>query len=252
MNEERYPTLYAPKDGYVFVVTYGRSGSTLTQSLLNSIPGYCIRGENGNLLYYFSRAAAVVSNWDNFTWRQEEILKPFDQRRKEVADTFATPKDPWYGAENVNTDEFSRAMMDLFVREVLHIPEQTRVAGFKEIRFHEDRKFFHSYLEKIKKYFPKSRFIFQTRDYNSVSQSGWWKTRNKSDVKAMVQSADQLYQQFSEKNPSICYTIEYERYSEGAQYIRELFDFLHESPDMDKISEILDEKLIHCPPENYT
>ena len=31
--------------GYLFVVTYGRSGSTLLMGLLNSIPGYLIRGE---------------------------------------------------------------------------------------------------------------------------------------------------------------------------------------------------------------
>jgi hypothetical protein len=32
--------------GYVFVMTYGRSGSTLLMGLLNTIPGYLVRGEN--------------------------------------------------------------------------------------------------------------------------------------------------------------------------------------------------------------
>src|SRR5688572_1085508 len=32
--------------GHLFIVTYGRSGSTLLQGVLNSIPGYLIRGEN--------------------------------------------------------------------------------------------------------------------------------------------------------------------------------------------------------------
>ena len=36
--------------GYVFVMTYGRSGSTLVQGLLNAIPGYLIRGENAAAL----------------------------------------------------------------------------------------------------------------------------------------------------------------------------------------------------------
>ena len=31
-------------------MTYGRSGSTLVQGLLNSIPGYLIRGENSAAL----------------------------------------------------------------------------------------------------------------------------------------------------------------------------------------------------------
>ncbi len=35
---------------YLFVVTYGRSGSTLVGGLLNAIPGYLIRGENDDAL----------------------------------------------------------------------------------------------------------------------------------------------------------------------------------------------------------
>jgi len=31
---------------YVFVVTYGRSGSTLMQGLLNALPGVLVRGES--------------------------------------------------------------------------------------------------------------------------------------------------------------------------------------------------------------
>ncbi|WP_449046098.1 sulfotransferase [Paracoccus versutus] len=246
MDANLYPDLHAPKDGYVFVVTYGRSGSTLTQSLLNSIPGYCIRGENGNLLYHFAQAANVVSSWDNYTWRQEQKIKPQENRHISLRDTLGTPKDPWYGAENVDADHFSRAMMDLFVRDILKNPEGVRVSGFKEIRFHEDKKFFQAYLGIVKKYFPKARFIFQTRDHESVSKSGWWKNREKSDVIAMVKGANSMYGEFSKRNPGICYTIEYERYAEGASYVSEIFDFLEEKPDWEKVSAILGKKLTHC------
>ena len=37
---------------YVFVMTYGRSGSTLLMGLLNTIPGYLIRGENDDALRF--------------------------------------------------------------------------------------------------------------------------------------------------------------------------------------------------------
>ena len=37
-------------EGYLIVVTYGRSGSTLLQSILQSIPGYSFTGENNNVL----------------------------------------------------------------------------------------------------------------------------------------------------------------------------------------------------------
>ena len=51
----------APVD-HVFVMTYGRSGSTLLMGLLNSIPGYLIRGENRHAmrhLYDFHRSGLV-------------------------------------------------------------------------------------------------------------------------------------------------------------------------------------------------
>ena len=38
--------------GYLFVLTYGRSGSTLLQGILNSIPGYLVRGENRQILFH--------------------------------------------------------------------------------------------------------------------------------------------------------------------------------------------------------
>ncbi len=38
--------------GVVFVVTYGRSGSTLLTGILNSIPGFLIRGENRDAVHH--------------------------------------------------------------------------------------------------------------------------------------------------------------------------------------------------------
>ena len=43
-------------DKTVFVVTYGRSGSTVLQNMLNALPGHILRGENANLLAPLVRA----------------------------------------------------------------------------------------------------------------------------------------------------------------------------------------------------
>lgn len=245
MNSKLYPALYAPKDGYVFVVTYGRSGSTLTQSLLNSIPGYCIRGENGNLAYFLSRAVYVTSTWDNYLWRRADRNKPAAEQQKFLKDILGTPRDPWYGAENVDSLHFSRSLMDVFVRDILAPPEGTRVSGFKEIRFHEDRAFFLPYLKNIKESFPKARFIFQTRDPENVSKSSWWGTREKSDVLEIIENAEKLFHEFSDRNPNVCFTVQYERYAEGSAYVSEIFDFLGEKVDRAAISEVLNKKLKH-------
>lgn len=46
--------------GSVLIITYGRSGSTLLQGILNSIPGYLIRGENENLMAHFYNAYKII------------------------------------------------------------------------------------------------------------------------------------------------------------------------------------------------
>ena len=60
--DDRFPDLNAVSEGFVFVVTYGRSGSTLLQNVLNTIPGYCIRGENANTLAHLAKACHAVES----------------------------------------------------------------------------------------------------------------------------------------------------------------------------------------------
>lgn len=245
MHEQLYPALYAPKEGYVFVVTYGRSGSTLTQRLLNSIPGYCIRGENGNLLYHITRAIDVTQSWENYTWRRDDRDKPYSEQRMFLRDIIGSSKDPWYGSENVSPSSFSKSLANAFVDKALNIPPSTRVAGFKEIRWHEDKKFFSKFLNICSDTFPNVRFVFQTRDSNAVSKSSWWKDRNPDDVREMVSAANRMFTEYASQNSERCFTVEYERFREGPNYVQELFDFLEEPMDESKVSEILNQKLMH-------
>lgn len=249
MNEERYPALYAPKDGYVFIVTYGRSGSTLTQKILNSIPDYCIRGENGNVLYHLARAANITREWDNYVWRRNDVEKAKPEQKDFLRDIIGTPSDPWYGAENVEYEEFSMKLFDDFVSQVIRPPETIRVAGFKEIRWHEDRNFFSQFLDTVKQFFPKTRFIFQTRSAESLSQSSWWREKSTREVQEMVSSADKMFLDYTEKNKNICFTVKYERLEEGAKYIKEFFDFLDEPMEFKSIRSILETKLTHMKTE---
>jgi hypothetical protein len=49
---------------HLFIVTYGRSGSTLLQGILNSTPGVLIRGENRGIsykLHEFHRITVVTA-----------------------------------------------------------------------------------------------------------------------------------------------------------------------------------------------
>jgi hypothetical protein len=135
-----FPALMAPPGGYVFIVTYGRSGSTLTQAYLNSFPGYCIRGESNNLILDLCRMIKRLEV-TNFTWRREDAAKPAAKRRPFLREILGTPVDPWYGAELVDPDRLARGLCDVFVREALHLPPGTRVGGFKDIGWGLWRRF---------------------------------------------------------------------------------------------------------------
>lgn len=245
MNEELYPALYTPKDGYVFVVTYGRSGSTLTQSLLNAIPGYSIRGENGNLTYFLSRAIHLVAKHDMYTWRREDLPKEPQERRAYLKNILGQPYDPWAGAESVEPEDFRLSLMNLFVEKVLKPEVGCRVSGFKEIRLHEDPNFFEDHINYLRDSFPKARFLFQTRNHNAVSRSSWWASKPKHVVYNQLKQADEIFLEYSRKNPDICFTISYEKYAEGINYARKIYNFLGEDMSDDAIGATLGQKLRH-------
>lgn len=245
MDSNLYPALYAPKDGYVFVVTYGRSGSTLTQSLLNSIPGYCIRGENGNLTYFLSRAASFVTNHDMYKWRREDLSKPVEERRPYLQKILGQPFDPWAGAESVDPVDFTKSLMNLFVDKVLRPAPDCRVSGFKEIRIHEDPRFFKVHMEIIRDTFPNARFIFQTRDHEQVAQSSWWANQPKEAVSQSLVQAEEMFRDFCNENKNISFTIDYERYKEGYTYARKIFDFLGEKVRKRDVEDVLNRRLKH-------
>lgn len=239
-----YPHLYAPSHGYVFVVTYGRSGSTLMQKLLNSIDGYCIRGENNNALMPLCRSIWNVQQEQNFTMRREALAKAPAQRKDFMRSILQTADDPWYGAELVDPDDYARTLMDSFVRSILHPPPGTRVAGFKDIHFYKDRNFFAKQMNHMLQYFPNSRIIFQTRDLQQVARSGWWKTMPAAKVVESLTVADQLYRDFGSSNDR-CMLFDYAAFADGIEGVRPIFDFLGEDMDTDKVQGVLQKKLAH-------
>lgn len=240
----RYPHLDSPSEGYVFIVTYGRSGSTLMQKLLNSIDGYCIRGENSNALMPLCRSIWNVQNEHNFTLRREDLKKPPAQRKEFLRDILQTPDDPWYGAELVDPEDYARSLLDTFVRTILHPPGNTRVAGFKDIHFYKDRTFFAKQMQQMLHYFPGARIIFQTRNLEQVARSGWWKTTPKAKVIESLSVADRLYKDFAASSDR-CLLFDYAGFAQGAKGVQPIFEFLGENMDPARVEAILQKKLAH-------
>lgn len=230
--ETAYPWLTRPTGGYVFVVTYGRSGSTVLQNLLNSIDGYRIRGENENALFHLMRSWHAVLN--------SEPMRGLRQ-----AGRATQHDDPWYGAERVDPGRLGRGLADLFVREVLQPEPGDRVSGFKEIRFHTHPALFPAYLDFIHAVFPATRFVFNTRNHDAVAKSGWWATMPPEDVKAQLTTAETLFTDYLAARPGRGIRLHYDDYVGRPEAFRPLFDFLGEPFEPDRVAEVIGQRLDH-------
>ncbi len=218
-----------PSEGFVFIVTYGRSGSTVMQSVLQAMDGYFIRGENNNAL------ASIFDLYETLREAQTKNTKPNPP-----------PHGPWYGIDEVDTEAVIQKAVDLFIHEILRVPEGTRRAGFKEIRFHEvGVERFPRFLNFIKQFFPNTKFVFNKRDADGVSKSGWWRNVDYYDVLDMVETCDQLYDAYVAANPEICFVTKYEDFKGNPDAFRGLCEFMNEPFDLAKIQAIVDHKLRH-------
>lgn len=237
-----YPALYRPSKGYVFVVTYGRTGSTLTQNLLNAIPGWCIRGENGNVLNNLLKTVHFMRTEGNYVRRR--AWRDAGSPAKRNPHGFASPIDPWYGTERVDHDAYALDLLEVFVDRVLNLPDGVRVGGFKEILYYNDPKFLPTQMDLMQELFPGAKILFQTRDHAQVLQSGWWKTRDPVEVRTRLRVMDRLFEEYAQTH-SKCFVLDYSSYLAGPEALRPLFDFLDEAFDQPRIEAVLDQRLHH-------
>jgi hypothetical protein len=147
---------------YVFVVTFGRSGSTLVQGLLNAMPGTLVRGENGLFVHDLYRASAAAEAFS------AEHTRP---RAKHVTSAF-------YGVRWLRREPFVTATRQI-AHEVLlgrKHPERVRRIGFKEVLWHRitpaETEDFFGWFEEV---FPGARYVLNTRNAEDASRSGFWR-----------------------------------------------------------------------------
>jgi hypothetical protein len=218
-----------PSDGFVFIVTYGRSGSTVMQSVLQAMDGYFIRGENNNAL------APIFDFYQALVQAQTKNTKPNPP-----------PHGPWYGIDEVDVDAVIQKTVELFIKDVLNVPKGTKRAGFKEIRFHDvGIEKFPRFLDFIIKFFPNTRFVFNKRGADGVSKSGWWRDVDYYDVLDMVETCDQLFDAYVAAHPDICFVTKYEDFKDRPEAFKGLCEFMNEPFDEEKIQAIMDHKLKH-------
>jgi len=211
---------------YIFIIAYGRSGSTLLQLVLNSIDGVLIRGENQNFFEKLYRADKAL--------------------RVAMSHRGSQPQHPWYGAECIELNAFRAELKRSVVDYVLRPQPGDVVVGFKEIRYTVDLlndEDFEEYLDFLRETFSRAAFIFNTRDLIDVNKSGWWADR--PDSMKILSATEKRFQKYLQRQLPDCIHIHYNNYFEDAAALMPLFDFLGARFDRASVERLLSTRLSH-------
>lgn len=204
----------------ILIVTYGRSGSTLLQGVLNSIDGCLIRGENNNFIYQlFNSLKCIILTKQKFKGLY--------------------PNSAWYGASALDPKLFLqhiRAMLKQLL--IADKPINTIAAyGFKEIRYPKIPDFF-EYLWFLNQVFPKVAILFNTRNLDDVLKSDWWVKESSDEARTALTALEEKMKEYCRQNNN-GFLIDYDDVIHKSDNLVRLFDFLGAEYNSGRIDQVL-------------
>lgn len=205
---------------YLFVVTYGRSGSTLLQGILSNTPGMVIRGENGGVLEQLFLFHDTVRGHRDRLHRADPL----------------PPSHPWWGIDGYSDATALRDIRTLLLETVLRPEPDTRVVGFKEIDWMTDR--LPEQLAFVRAVFPGARFVLNTRDLAQVATSKWW-ARNPNAL-ADLQAMERRYVEALDAYGEDVYRVHYDEWVADPSALRGLFEWMGEDFDESRVRAVMD------------
>jgi hypothetical protein len=198
----------------LLIVTYGRSGSTLLQGLLNSIDGVFIKGENENFLYGIYLAYESLS-----------------KAHRTYADyNAAKATGAWYGINSMTPERFlmevGRAVDNVLFSDA---PPGTVCRGFKEVRYFQTvpPAQLHGYLNFLARFFPNPAFLINLRKHDDVLQSGWWRKHGSPEsVRRNLGLFENSLDDWRKTHPERTHVIRYEDVISKGPTLLQMYDFL--------------------------
>lgn len=203
----------------VFIITYGRSGSTLLSGALNTIPGYTIRGENYNFLFPIFRS----------------YLKILEAKRGHGGTQANSTTDPWWGVNEIDVEEYISGIRKLTDSVLIGTEKpRPRVFGFKETRYPWIAKKgkLSDFLMFIRQVYPEACFIFNYRELDDVLSSGWWPEYNldhSDSARALLVEFEKCSQAFAIEQPTFTFEVNYDDLCSMSKNLQGMFEFLGEA-----------------------
>lgn len=215
---------------YVFVVTYGRSGSTLIQGMLNALPRTLVRGENNFFLLPLFRSWLVVKNHKaRLRGRREKSISAF------------------YGVHELDLDAFADSARDLVRVQLLgsRPPGDVDRLGFKEVHWNRiKRDETADFFEFMDLTFQDPLYVLNRRDVEMASTSGFYRLREPGEALRQINRVRKLQDFLRESRPDRCYDTTYEMTTsddrdEAAASMRGLAEFVTGSCDDELLERLL-------------
>jgi hypothetical protein len=216
---------------FVFVVTYGRSGSTLTQGMLNALPRTLVRGENNLFLL------PIFRSWKG--------LRDFQVKFRGAGNPKTTSA--FYGLHELDMDAFAASVRDLVQVQLLGRTPASDVdrLGFKEVLWHrikEDE--WADFFEFMDLAFDNPLYVLNQRDIDMASTSGFWRSKKPGMAVRQITRVRDLQAYLRESRPERCYDTRYEvttgeDVDAAAASMRGLAEFVTGSCDDDLLQEML-------------
>jgi hypothetical protein len=205
---------------YLFIMTYGRSGSTLLQGILNAVPGYLIRGENRDAVHHLYRFQQTCTDEAQRVARTDGRVRPVTH--------------PFFGMDSFPADRSREQLRALVTETLLRPATDTRVTGFKEIRwYHDDLGDYVAFLREV---FPGARFLVNTRDHEAVLASAFWRSKPRD---GRLQRAEDAILDVAGHLGDAAYRVHYDDYVHDVRRLAGMFDWLGEPFDEARVREVM-------------
>lgn len=225
----RYPLGRTPY--FVFIIASARSGSTLLQKIIGSNSGCRILGENNDVL------GALITAYQR---AREAKATEGNEPRDSIGD-------PWFGIHQTDPERFGRRLARLFVREFLRPRADSRILGFKEIRYMDNVATLESQLEHMRALFTPLLFVFNRRNNldTAKSLSSWWPDIPVHQIEANIALFNTRITEYAKAHPDHSILIDYDEYMKDCNHLRPLFARLKLPFNQKRIEDVLSVKLRH-------
>lgn len=220
---------------YICIVTHPRSGGTVLQRVLHSMPYTTFRGESEGAIVDICNLIFKIKDCQN-------------NGIKFLMDNPSSDKSQHYGLDLINLDDLISHFNNIFINDILHINSNNKYIGWKECWFDPvfyGKRNIKKYFEVLKLLFPGIKIIFNLRDpYVSSISSG---LAGRPNVLKMIEEYHDCYKYIHNinlfENNSIL--IHHEDWKDNPEYLFNELKKLDLPVSLNNINNILSEELTH-------